>query len=287
MKQVERLYSNSRTVAHHSLLVRTLREAWELLLYLQKLPLTTEFKRSKLMSNVALVTDRLTHYSVSYSDISVNVTLLSDMELLQLQWEQELNDYPRSDTARNLLAYKKKHPNSHREPIVLQRLTSLLLDGTVCTADDYWQFFRFYPHHPLRDAIKEEFAFVACRTIADYQSYLTKYPNSKHKALILEKIEDMTFDSVLVSGMYDEYLRVYPQGCYAEVVREKQEEQRFRSCHRVRDYKAYLITYPEGRYADMARRIIKERWIVVFYVIYAIFIFIILYLVAYAIIVPV
>lgn len=135
--------------------------------------------------------------------------------------------------------------------------------------------------------IEESRIYTQCKTKADYQSYVRKYPNSKYveeaqnkiKTFLSEenkKEEESSFwkkcDQNDKSSLQD-YLRKYPNGIYAIQARSKiteletkerieknaiEESRMFNQCRTMSDYKEYLRKYPKGLFADKAKKLIEE-----------------------------
>ncbi len=267
---------------------KVLRSAWELILYLNKLDIADDFRSGKLHSQEVSVKTKLDLYKIDCSDISVDVVLFTDEELLeqcqdynsitafcinhpdspivgkaiQKKWEYEINAYPTDLTVRTLLTYKRNYPNSHRNPIVLAGLEQLLSDESKWTIYDYREFLRLYPNHKLRSEILnriDTISFNSCKTLDDYREYLGEFGDGAYKKQAKDKIDDIIYNACKTEADLKQYIANNPAGKHVESAKHRIEDILYKEALTIGRYELYLKVYPAGRYVnDLLRRKDKE-----------------------------
>lgn len=94
------------------------------------------------------------------------------------------------------------------------------------------------------DLRTEEDVWNDCRTSTDYKTYLSRYPNAKHKAE--------------AKSQYDKLFAEEEEKERQARLERETEDKMFNACTSIRDYKSYLRQYPNGRYKFSANHKIEE-----------------------------
>ena len=124
------------------------------------------------------------------------------------------------------------------------------------------------------DLRTESEVFAGCKTSADYDKFMAKYPNSRllpeavsKKNDCLIKEEQACYENCKKTGDFKPYVDKFPSGAHIVEVRQKIEEQRrnnenikkeFDSCYSKSSYEAFLRKYPKSKYAYEAHKKIQE-----------------------------
>ncbi len=243
MKTVISRYEANKTITNRAQLEETLRQAWELILYLRIFDLNEDFRKEKLTRNEESVRKELEHYGINYDDIKINIDFLTEEEVfkqcdsyesleqfrlqyphsqyigqvIKKMWKIEEDNYPKVVTVRNLFAFKEKYPNSHKNSQVEKSLIYLLTIENLWTIYDYRHFLRLYPNYEKKLEILnriDTLSFNSCKTIEDYKYYLLDFGNGAYRKKAKDRIEDLVYESAIISGKIEVYLSQYPNGRY-------------------------------------------------------------------------
>ncbi|MCD8303485.1 MAG: hypothetical protein LUC86_01470 [Prevotellaceae bacterium] len=267
---------------------KVLRSAWELILYLNKLDISEDFRHGKLHSLEVSVKAKLDLHKIDCSNINVDVVLLTDEELLeqckdynsitafciyhpsspvigkaiQKKWEYEISAYPTDITVRTLLTYKRNYPNSHRDPIVFAGLERLLSDESKWTINDYREFLRLYPNYKERSEILnriDTISFNQCKTLDDYQKYLSEFGDGAYRKQAKDKIDEIIYNACNTEADLKQYIANNPAGKHVESAKQRIEDILYKEALAIGSYDLYLKVYPAGRYVnDLLKRKDKE-----------------------------
>lgn len=124
------------------------------------------------------------------------------------------------------------------------------------------------------DLRTDEEYFAGCKTSADFEAFMLKYPNTKLMSEALAKKhqcqideEKACYESCRKSGDFTRYVRLYPNGSHISEAKKRVEEQRvkneaikkeFDACHSKSSLQAFLDKYPNSKYSSDARSKIRD-----------------------------
>lgn len=94
------------------------------------------------------------------------------------------------------------------------------------------------------DLRTEEEVWCACRTLADFESYLNRYPNAKHKTE--------------AKNRRDKLLKEKEEKERQARLEREEEDKIFKTCSTISDFKTYLQKYPNGHYKWKAEKSIDD-----------------------------
>jgi len=113
-------------------------------------------------------------------------------------------------------------------------------------------------------------AFLACQTVADYQTYCNNYglqaahyAEAQHfiDSLVTDSIQRVEEETYRVCSTIDNcrsYLEIYPEGFHSDQVRETlnglEDDEAYAGCNTFEACEAYLRNYPNGRHVTEARQ---------------------------------
>lgn len=193
-------------------------------------------------------------------------------EAIQRIWKIEDDEYPKgySLTAKALLAYKEKYPNSHNDQKILDSLDRMLLGrGTLGTVYDYRTMLRLWPSHPKKSVILGRLdlaSFKMCHNIEGWTEYLKEFPNGiyreeaiKHIQEIKDKEELDTFNRCNTIKDYCRFLCQYPSGKLYREAQNKIEDLYYFQALQSGQYDTYFHQYPNGRYVQALNQLIDDK----------------------------
>lgn len=281
---------------------------------INQLKVSETFRTNKLKGFIKTCKEWAEKYEVPINGISADISLATDEDLLaecgddynrlkeyvskypdsrlikkayEKIWAIEDREFPKDGSARELLEYKKRFPNSHNEAKILERLNGLLLGMTNGTVFEYREMLRYWPNHPKKAIIEgridlvtfklcrcradweaylndspngiyredakkciARIVFEQCKTIADYNKFIRTYPTSELFNQALAKIEELVYRSVLVNEKFDDYLKEYPNGKYTKEIRDRKERKVYEKVLSSGNYSEYYQKYPHGQYTS-------------------------------------
>jgi len=103
-------------------------------------------------------------------------------------------------------------------------------------------------------------------TVAAYEEYLAKYPDSEFSRQAETRLEELYFEKARKADTieaYKDYLEKYPDGKYAEQAKPRLEELSFEEARKVdtiEAYEGYLEKYPDGKYAEQTEARVEELY---------------------------
>lgn len=193
-------------------------------------------------------------------------------EAIQRIWKIEDDDYPKehSITAKTLLAYKEKYPNSHNDQKILDSLDRILLGrGTLGTVYDYRTMLRLWPDHPKKLVVLGRLdmaSFKMCHNIEGWTEYLKEFPYGlyreeaiKHIQEIKDKEELEAFNRCQTIKDLFGFLCRYPSGKLYNEAQNKIEDFYYSQVLQSRQYDKYFHQYPNGRYVKALNQLIDDK----------------------------
>lgn len=199
-------------------------------------------------------------YKEKYPESHNEARLLADVERLLLGHAT----LP-SDEYRKILQLWPNHPKKY---LILSRLdTAVFIE---CNSIESW--LSYVKDFPNGNHIEEARIIIAkakkqmmvdeyngCKSIAEYNRFVLKYPASDMSELALKRIEDIIYQGAMKIGNSREYLAKYPQGRYAQKLREQEESQAFKKCKSIDEHKKFMTAFPRSKYAIVSAEIIKKN----------------------------
>lgn len=273
--------TKNRGQESHNEYINVLKQAWKLLLDINKLDISDEFKNGKLNDNEENIRKRLQNEHVFYDDVQADISLETEddaylrcndykslvefcrlypdsahfREAMSRAWKIEDDAYPSVVSAKALLRYKELYPHSHNDNKVQDALIKLLFNS-YGTISDYRTFLRLYPGHPNTTEAYQRIdylSFQRCKTMNDYQQYLKDFQNGNHRRQAEQRIDDLAFALCKNATDYNQYIINYPNGAHSQEALSKIEESVYNSACQSNDYGLYLKRYPNGKYASQIR----------------------------------
>lgn len=193
-------------------------------------------------------------------------------EAIQRIWKIEDDEFPKdhSLTAKALLAYKEKFPNSHNEQKILDLLDRMVLGrGTLGTVYDYRTMLRLWPNHPKKSVVLGRLdlaTFKMCHTIEGWRDYLKEFPTGlyreealKHIKEIKDKKELEAFNRCNNINDYYRFVSLYPSGELHIKAINKIEDLYYSQALQSGQYNTYLHHYPNGRYVKTLNKLIDDK----------------------------
>lgn len=193
-------------------------------------------------------------------------------EAIQRIWKIEDDEYPKdySITAKTLLAYKEKFPNSHNDQKILDSLDRMLLGrGTLGTVYDYRTMLRLWPDHPKKSVVLgrlELASFKMCHNIEGWTEYLKEFPNGlyredalKHIQEIKDKEELETYNRCQTIKDYCRFLCLYPSGKLYSKAQTQIEDLYYFQALRTGQFETYFHQYPNGKYVKALNQMIDDK----------------------------
>ena len=193
-------------------------------------------------------------------------------EAIQRIWKIEDDEYPKDNslTAKALLAYKEKFPNSHNDQKILDSLDRMLLGrGSLGTVYDYRTMLRLWPDHPKKSVVLGRLdlaSFKMCHTIEGWTDYLKEFPNGlyreeaiKHIQEIKEKEELEAFNRCQTIKDFCRFVSLYPSGKLHIKATNKIEDLYYSQALQSGQYDTYFHQYPNGRYVKVLNQVIDDK----------------------------
>ena len=193
-------------------------------------------------------------------------------EAIQRIWKIEDDEYPKdySLTAKALLAYKEKYPNSHNDQKILDSLDRMLLGrGTLGTVYDYRTILRLWPDHPKKSVVLGRLdlaSFKMCHDIEGWTKYLKEFPNGlyreeaiKHIQEIKDKEELEAFNRCQTIKDFCRFVSLYPSGTLHLKAKIKIENLYYSQALQTGQYDTYFHQYPNGRYVKALNQLIDDK----------------------------
>ena len=194
-------------------------------------------------------------------------------EAIQRIWKIENDEFPKdySITAKALLAYKEKFPNSHNDQKILDLLDRMLLGrGTLGTVYDYRTMLRLWPDHPKKSVVLGRLdlaSFKMCHNVEGWTDYLKEFPNGiyreealKHIQEIKDKKEIEAFNRCQTVKDYCRFLCQYPSGKLYTKAQTKIEDLYYSQALQTGQFESYFHQYPNGRYVKAINQLIDDKW---------------------------
>lgn len=193
-------------------------------------------------------------------------------EAIQRIWKIEDDEYPKnySITAKVLLAYKEKFPNSHNDQKILDSLDRMLLGrGTLGTVFDYRTMLRLWPDHPKKSVVLGRLdlaSFKMCHNVEGWTDYLKEFPNGiyreealKHIQEIKDKEEIEAFNRCQTIKDYCRFLCQYPSSKLYTKAQAKIEDLYYSQALQTGRFETYFHQYPNGRYVKTLNQLIDDK----------------------------
>lgn len=193
-------------------------------------------------------------------------------EAIQRIWKMEDDDYPKNNpvSAKALLAYKEKFPNSHNDQKILDSLDKLLLGrGTLGTVYEYRTILRLWPDHPKKSVVfgrLDLVSFKMCRNIQGWEEYLREFPAGMYRKEALTNIQEAkdqeeldAFNSCQSIKDLCSFLSQYPSGKLYDQASNKIEDMYYAQALQSGRYDTYFHQYPNGRYKDALNKLIDDK----------------------------
>ena len=193
-------------------------------------------------------------------------------EAIQRIWKIEDDEYPKdySITAKALLAYKEKFPNSHNDQKILDSLDRMLLGrGTLGTVFDYRTMLRLWPDHPKKSVVLGRLdlaSFKMCHNVEGWTDYLKEFPNGiyrkealKHIQEIKDKEEIEAFNRCQTIKDYCRFLCQYPSSKLYTKAQAKIEDLYYSQALQTGRFETYFHQYPNGRYVKTLNQLIDDK----------------------------
>lgn len=193
-------------------------------------------------------------------------------EAIQRIWKIEDDEYPKDNllTAKALLAYKEKYPNSHNDQKILDSLDRMLLGrGSLGTVYDYRTMLRLWPDHPKKSVVLGRLdlaSYKMCHNIEGWTDYLKEFPNGlyreeaiKHIQEIKDKEELEAFNSCQTIKDYCRFVSLYPSGSLYLKAKIKIENLYYSQALQTGQYDTYFHQYPNGRHVKALNQLIDDK----------------------------
>ena len=193
-------------------------------------------------------------------------------EAIQRIWKIEDDEYPKdySLTAKALLAYKEKFPNSHNDQKILESLDRMLLGrGTLGTVYDYRTMLRLWPDHPKRSVVLGRLdlaSFKMCHNIEGWTEYLKEFPNGLYREEALKHIQEVkdkeeldAFNRCQTIKDFCRFVALYPSGKLHIKATNKIEDLYYTQALQSGQYDTYFHQYPNGRYVKALNQLIDDK----------------------------
>lgn len=128
---------------------------------------------------------------------------------------------------------------------------------------DYNNYISIFPDGKYVSEAKgeiEKLEFDACKTSQDCYNFKVKYPRSRFD--INTKLEDCYFKQCTTISQFEGYLQDYPNGRYTSQARLKIDDLFYHSCKHISDYKKYMARFPRGKHFAQAQSYVadEEMW---------------------------
>lgn len=193
-------------------------------------------------------------------------------EAIQRIWKIEDDEYPKdySITAKALLAYKEKFPNSHNDQKILDSLDKMLLGrGTLGTVYDYRTMLQLWPDHPKKSVVLGRLdlaSFKMCHNIEGWTEYLKEFPNGLYREEAIKNIQEIkdkeeleAFNRCQTIKDYCRFLCQYPSSkLYTKAQAEIEDLYYFQALQTGR-FETYFHQYPNGRYVKTLNQLIDDK----------------------------
>ena len=128
------------------------------------------------------------------------------------------------------------------------------------TVSDFNKYISLFPGGKYATLVAgklEEAEFNACKTPQDCQKFKNKYPLSKYN--IQAKQEDCHFNQCKKISDFKEYIKYYPKGRHVSQAEAKIDQLSFNGCKSASDYKKYMKNFPRGKYYSQAKSITEDE----------------------------
>lgn len=193
-------------------------------------------------------------------------------EAIQRIWKIEDDEYPKdySLTAKALLAYKEKFPNSHNDQKILDSLDGMLLGrGTLGTVYDYRTILRLWPDHPKKSVVLGRLdlaSFKMCHNIEGWTEYLKEFPNGLYREEAIKNIQEIkdkeeleAFNRCQTIKDFCRFVSLYPSGTLHLKAKIKIENLYYSQALQTGQYDTYFHQYPNGRYVKALNQLIDDK----------------------------
>ena len=193
-------------------------------------------------------------------------------DAIQRIWKIEDDEYPKDNslTAKALLAYKEKFPNSHNDQKIIDSLDRILLGrGTLGTVYDYRTMLRLWPDHPKKSVVLGRLdlaSFKMCHNIEGWTEYLKEFPNglyreeaSKHIQEVKDKEELDAFNRCQTIKDFCRFVALFPSGKLHNKATNKIEDLYYTQALQSGQYDTYFHQYPNGRYVKALNQLIDDK----------------------------
>lgn len=193
-------------------------------------------------------------------------------EAIQRIWKIEDDEYPKnySLTAKALLAYKEKFPNSHNDQKILDSLDRMLLGrGSLGTVYDYRTMLRLWPDHPRKAVVLGRLdlvSFKMCHNIEDWTEYLKEFPNGLYREEASKKIQEVkdkeeleAFNRCQTIKDFCRFVALYPSGKLHIKATNKIEDLYYTQALQSGQYDTYFHQYPNGRHVKALNQLIDDK----------------------------
>jgi len=153
-----------------------------------------------------------------------------------------------------------------------------LKDGRVIKVDNFWREEGMVKYEsfggivgiPIAEVKKvitpDMVAFKGVKqkdTIADYKSFLHRFPKSEFASLAADRIQALQFEEVKridTAPVYLDYIRRNPNSPFLPEAKKRAEVLIFQNAVRINHaekFQEYLNIYPEGRFVDAAKKVLE------------------------------
>ena len=119
--------------------------------------------------------------------------------------------------------------------------------------------YRYYQNSKVEIEQKTWEAICNSQKIADYEDYVMKFPNGKHRSIANDRIDNIRKELKLWNEVKDrddeyglqEYMQKYPQGIYYDEANNRRDEALWKKAVKMNNkigYQDYLYNYPRGNH---------------------------------------
>lgn len=108
------------------------------------------------------------------------------------------------------------------------------------------------------DLCTEDECYSSCRSIKSYKAYIKKYPQGKHVAAAMDRIEQLIYNGATTINELESFIQQYPHSKYVVSAKNKIVSLRFKVCKTIADYGEFIKDYPNSEFVPMAKEAIDR-----------------------------
>lgn len=212
------------------LLMNVLRNAWYIILNIDKMDVSSEFKNGRYKINrnsLYSIIDNLDGFNSDLGGLTYKYFKDREIKIIRMM------------------------PRLFRKPSM--KSTSGFVKGGI--------------YEDFIDLRTEKEYYSNCKSIRDYEGYIQKYPNGKFKTEAIAKIEEITeekrkqeeedayFKQCSENNVQacKSYLQKYPKGRYVNKINDMIQKNELNKCKSIKDYRKFSEKYPKSKYLDQAK----------------------------------